>query len=48
MRKFAIFSSSLIFEEKQFFNGSPGCKSTEQRIFETLEYTKKKGTEEVK
>ena len=37
IRKFAIFSSATIFTEKLFFNGSYKV-STEQRVFNTLEY----------
>ena len=40
IRKFAIFSSGIIFMVLKI--------STEQRIFNILEYTKKKGTRELK
>ena len=38
-----MFSSGLIFTEKLFFNGSLGFRLG---IFNTLEYTEKKGTRE--
>ena len=44
MRKFAIFSSSLILKEKLLALQV----STEQRIFKTLDNTKKKGTRKFK
>ena len=46
IRKFAIFSSGLIFKEKLFLMAPQF--STEQHTFITLEYTKKKGTKEYK
>ena len=46
MRKFVIFSSGLIFTEKLFLMVLK--VSNEQRIFNTIEYTKKKGTREFK
>ena len=46
MRKFVIFSSGVIFTEKLFLMVLK--VSNEQRIFNTIEYTKKKGTREFK
>ena len=46
MRKFAILTSGLIFNVYCFSMALQVL--TEQRIFKTLEFTKKKGTREFK